>query len=542
MALMALLVVVCLTFCSTASAITLQDLNKNFVKFKEAVTAKEIKLEAKVTELETKLLRLEGLVERNLISLIKEDFATKMVQLENNVSQQKEMLIALQTKEPADRTTFELDNSENAYFFAKRSILRTCQEIRAAIPSLSSGMYWIDPDGQGVGDDPIYVYCNMTTGSSSVTHDSESPINVGHCAEPGCYSRTINYNATSKQMIALAELSGKCQQSITYDCTYAPFEFNNVPFGWWSDRHGNPQYFWAGSNASAHTCQCSIDQSCVDATAKCNCDSTSPMQLTDQGFVTDKKVLPVTRLSFGRTQFEISSGVHTLGRFECFGQAKSAGIPTSCEDLWRIGHSLNGLYSIKGPAMMEIIFCDFTKLPGDAGFQRWVGYADVKSTHVYFYVQRSQRFTTVNASIPFDVATLNVGNGMNVTTGIFTAPRAGTYFFCFTGLAEFPTFPYLSYLGIDLYWNGNLTGRAFVEDVNTVAGQYSPLSLQSTLHMQQGDQVWLQIDTLFPLVGGRPAGRQKRMPPAKRVVLFDDSRHFTHFTGWMLEEEISRSL
>lgn len=143
-------------------------------------------------------------------------------------------------------------------------------------------------------------------GSSSVTHDSESPIDVGHCAEPGCYSRTINYNATSKQMIALAELSGKCQQSITvssrstpsvtvkilivlrlhisqYDCTYAPFEFNNVPFGWWSDRHGNPQYFWAGSNASAHTCQCSIDQSCVDATAKCNCDSTSPMQLTDQG-------------------------------------------------------------------------------------------------------------------------------------------------------------------------------------------------------------------------------------------------------------------
>lgn len=183
-----------------------------------------------------------------------------------------------------------------------------------------------------------------------------------------------------------------------------------------------------------------------------------------------------------------------------------------------------------------------SKFTSKLGFQRWVGYADVKSTHVYFYVQRSQRFTTVNASIPFDVATLNVGNGMNVTTGIFTAPRAGTYFFCFTGLAEFPTFPYLSYLGIDLYWNGNLTGRAFVEDVNTVAGQYSPLSLQSTLHMQQGDQVWLQIDTLFPLVGGRPAGRQKRMPPAKRVVLFDDSRHFTHFTGWMLEEEISRSL
>jgi hypothetical protein len=26
-------------------------------------------------------------------------------------------------------------------------------------------MQWIDPDGQGIGDDPIYVYCDMTTGT-----------------------------------------------------------------------------------------------------------------------------------------------------------------------------------------------------------------------------------------------------------------------------------------------------------------------------------------------------------------------------------------
>ena len=41
---------------------------------------------------------------------------------------------------------------------------RTCRDIRDAHPSQSSGMYWIDPDGQGVGDDPIVVSCNMTTG------------------------------------------------------------------------------------------------------------------------------------------------------------------------------------------------------------------------------------------------------------------------------------------------------------------------------------------------------------------------------------------
>ena len=89
---------------------------------------------------------------------------------------------------------------------------RTCRELKAMNPSLASGMQWIDPDGQWIGDDPIYVYCDMSSGikssnllkissfneksfnpfllkgSTSILHDSESPIDVGHCADPGCYS------------------------------------------------------------------------------------------------------------------------------------------------------------------------------------------------------------------------------------------------------------------------------------------------------------------------------------------------------------------
>jgi hypothetical protein len=36
----------------------------------------------------------------------------------------------------------------------------------------------------------------------------------GHCASPGCYFRSINYKASSRQMAALAELSVECSQSI----------------------------------------------------------------------------------------------------------------------------------------------------------------------------------------------------------------------------------------------------------------------------------------------------------------------------------------
>ncbi len=43
---------------------------------------------------------------------------------------------------------------------------RSCQEaLDSGLPQYKdSGMYWIDPDGLGIGDGSIYVYCDMTTG------------------------------------------------------------------------------------------------------------------------------------------------------------------------------------------------------------------------------------------------------------------------------------------------------------------------------------------------------------------------------------------
>jgi hypothetical protein len=43
------------------------------------------------------------------------------------------------------------------------------------------------------------------------------------------------------------------------------------------------------------------------------------------------------------------------------------GLPSSCEDLKLIGHTLNGFYFVMGPVKMESVYCDFTKLPSDAG-------------------------------------------------------------------------------------------------------------------------------------------------------------------------------
>lgn len=86
-------------------------------------------------------------------------------------------------------------------------------------------------------------------------------------------------------------------------------------------------------------------------------------ELKCAGVVTKKASLPITQLNFG----QISTGVHTLGRFECSGDAIVTGFPTSCEDLLKIGHSVSGFYSVMGTKMVETVYCDFTKSLGDPG-------------------------------------------------------------------------------------------------------------------------------------------------------------------------------
>jgi hypothetical protein len=123
------------------------------------------------------------------------------------------------------------------------------------------------------------------------------------------------------------------------------------------------------------------------------------------------------------------------------------------------------------------------------------------------------------------LAVVNEGNAMDLTSGKFTAPRPGTYFFSFTGDARLESSSPANFYS-HLYLNGNYIGSSVVYENNGPVYQNSPLSLQSTLNLKKGDQLWVQIDY-----------------SSSSSYLYDNGNgHYTHFTGFMLEEEIVASL
>ena len=120
------------------------------------------------------------------------------------------------------------------------------------------------------------------------------------------------------------------------------------------------------------------------------------------------------------------------------------------------------------------------------GFQKVIGYFDVKTSPVYFHAQKSKSHTTVNTLVPFELLRLNLGNAMNLS-GVFIAPKSGKYFFSYSGISE-----------------GNTNARVELQIKNdtvdwTRVGQafgntgHQTFSLQATLELAQGNQIRLML-------------------------------------------------
>ena len=59
-------------------------------------------------------------------------------------------------------------------------------------------------------------------------------------------------------------------------------------------------------------------ESCVKPAQTCNCDNNGLVWTSDEGYITDRKVLPVIKLKFGDNGDSSELGYHSLDALECF--------------------------------------------------------------------------------------------------------------------------------------------------------------------------------------------------------------------------------
>jgi len=175
-----------------------------------------------------------------------------------------------------------------------------------------------------------------------------------------------------------------------------------------------------------------------------------------------------------------------------------------------MGHTLSGFYLVKsGSTKIATTYCDFSKDSAEAGYETRIGNVDVISSPVQFYVQRNTGWSTLNTPIPFQIERLNVGNAMNIGTGVFKAPKAGTYSFAFTHTKT----DIASYTFSFLQLNGNNIGINYAGQTGT----YLSGSMVATLKLKVGDEI-----TLVLAIG----------------ALHNDDFH-TQFSGILLEEDLN---
>ena len=113
-------------------------------------------------DLETRLSKIERGQEKHeeLLDKITQDFEQRQQDLEERVAK-LEQLIRIGT-------------------------LRSCAEY-SQYGLKTDGFYMIDPDGPLLGHPPFQVFCNFTSGSTEVLHDTETLTEVEHCHDPGKY-------------------------------------------------------------------------------------------------------------------------------------------------------------------------------------------------------------------------------------------------------------------------------------------------------------------------------------------------------------------
>ncbi|XP_044207436.1 uncharacterized protein LOC122982314 [Thunnus albacares] len=115
---------------------------------------------------------------------------------------------------------------------------------------------------------------------------------------------------------------------------------------------------------------------------------------------------------------------------------------------------------------------------------------------------------SADITLKFSKIFTNIGEAYNPSTGVFTAPVRGTYYFRFNALEAFGTD---KLVGIKLYHNGKQITLSYDR---VVSNGYATVSNAFVLQLEKGDVIYLDLQT--------------------NCSVYDDSKNRTTFSGFLL--------